>query len=171
MLLRGTLALLAALMLAGCGLRPVYSGGSAGPVASMLGRVEVAPIQGRAGWLVRNALNDRLHLSGATPLYRVDVKLDDQLTTLGIRRTDAGTRERRTLRARYQLVELARGTVVLDAAAGSDISVDVVGSDYATIAAENTALERLAEIVADEIVARLARYSRSQPGVVAPAQP
>jgi LPS-assembly lipoprotein len=166
-LLVAALALMPAL--SGCGLQPLYSGGSAGPVAGTLSRVEVAPIEGRAGWLVANALRDRLARSSEAPLYRIEVKLDDQLTALGIRRDDTVARERRTLRARYQLIELAKGTVVVDATAGSDISVDVVGSDYATIAAESTALERLSGIVADEIVARLGRYTRAQGS--APAQP
>lgn len=161
---------LAALTLSGCGLRPLYSGGSTGPVASTLSRIEVAPIPGKAGWLVANALKDRLPQSSEAPLYRVEIKLDDQLTALGVRRDDTVTRERRTLRARYQLIELARGTVLLDATAGSDIGLDVVESDFATAAAENNALERLAPIVADEIVARLARFGRST-GQAAPAQP
>ena len=155
---RASLALAAVLALSGCGLRPLYSGGSSGPVASTLSRIEVAPIQGKAGWLVANALKDRLPRSSEAPLYRIEIKLDDQLTALGVRRDDTVTRERRTLRARYQLVELARGTVLLDATAGSDVGLDAVGSDYATLAAENSALERLAPIVADEIVARLARF-------------
>jgi LPS-assembly lipoprotein len=45
---------------------------------------------------------------------------------------------------------------VLDATAGSDVGIDVVSSEYATIAAENSALERLAGIVADQIVSRVA---------------
>lgn len=151
----------AALALSGCGLRPLYSGGSSGPVATTLSRIEVAPIEGKAGWLVSNALKDRLPRSSEPALYRVEIKLDDDLTALGVRRDDTVTRERRTLRARYQLVDLARGTVLLDATAGSDVGLDVVGSDYATLAAENTALERLAPIVADEIVARLARFGLS----------
>jgi LPS-assembly lipoprotein len=48
--------------------------------------------------------------------------------------------------------------VVLDATAGSDASVDIVSSEYATVAAEQTALEQLADEVADQIVARLALY-------------
>jgi LPS-assembly lipoprotein len=70
------------------------------------------------------------------------------------------TRERRTLRARYQLVETATGQTVLDATAGSDSGIDVVSSDYATIAAENTALERLTGVVADQIVSRVALYAK-----------
>lgn len=162
MLRRIAIALALAAPLAGCGLHPLYEGGAAGPVATMLNRVQVDPIEGKAGWLVANALKDRLQPGGEAPLYRVTVKLDDDLVGLGIRRDDTVTRERRTLRARYQLIDAARGTVLVDATAGSDIGVDVVGSDYATIAAESTALERLAGIVADQIVARLGRYARSE---------
>jgi LPS-assembly lipoprotein len=76
-----------------------------------------------------------------------------------VRRDDTITRERRTLRARYQLIDLSNGAVLLDATAGSDAGIDVVGSEYATIAGENTALERLSAIVADQIVARVALYA------------
>lgn len=152
---------LAALLLAGCGLQPLHSGGSAGPVASAIGQVEIAPIEGKAGWLVTNALNDRLGaVSSGAARYRLVVRLDDQINGLGVRRDNSVTRERRTLRARYQLIDAAQGTVVLDQTAGSDVGVDVVQSDYAVIAAENTALERLSVVIADQIVARLALYAR-----------
>ena len=165
-----TLALATAFLLAGCGLRPLYSGGSTGAVAQTLHGVEVAPIQGRAGWLVRTALEDRLAARGA-PSHRLVVELDDSITGFGIRRDDAVTRERRTLRARYRLVDAARGTVLLDATAGSDAGVDVVSSEYATVAAEQTALERLAVELADQIVARIALYaSRMRGANGAPAQ-
>jgi len=147
-------------LLASCGLHPLYGGGSSGTVAMTLRTVEVGPIEGQVGWLVRNNLVDRLGESGsASPLYRLDVKLDDNITGFGIRGDRAVTRERRTLRARYQLVSLATGNVVLDATAGSDAGIDVVGSEYATVAAEQTAVERLADVVADQIVARLGVYA------------
>jgi LPS-assembly lipoprotein len=53
---------------------------------------------------------------------------------------------------------LSNGAVVLDATAGSDSGIDVVSSEYATIAAEQTAQERLADVVSDQIVARLALF-------------
>jgi hypothetical protein len=63
------LALLAVALigLAGCGLRPLYSGGTSGPVAQQLAQVTVASIPGKGGWLVRNNLVDRLRdrLGGA----------------------------------------------------------------------------------------------------------
>lgn len=157
------LAILLALALSGCGLHPLYQGGARGPVAGLLGEVELGPIAGQNGWLVRNALADRLGKSGGAARYRLEVELDDQILGFGQRSDNTVSRERRTLRARYRLVEAGRGTVLLDATAGSDAGIDVVRSEYAVIAAEQTALERLSGEVADQIVARIALYaSRTQ---------
>jgi len=155
------LAPLLAAMLSGCGLQPLYGGGVDGPVRSTLSQIEVAPIEGQAGWLMGNALRDRLDNGGGAARYRLEVKLEDKITGLGVRRDDSVTRERRSLRARYQLVDQSSGTVVLDATAGSDAGIDVVSSEYATIAAERTAVENLTGTVADQIVARLARFAQS----------
>ena len=158
--------LLALTALAGCGLQPMYAGGSSGVVAQGLAGVEVAPIEGRAGWLVRNALNDRLRESGGDgggTRYILEIRLDDDLEGFGLLNDDTIGRERRTLRARYQLVDAGTGDVLLDATAGSDAGIDVVSSEYATIAAEQTALENLARDVADRIVTRLALRLRAQP--------
>ena len=53
-----------ALLLSACGLQPMYAGGGKGAIARGLASVEVTPIEGRAGWLMRNALRDKL-ASGA----------------------------------------------------------------------------------------------------------
>lgn len=157
--MKRALILVPALMaLAGCGLQPMYAGGGSGEVARGLSQVQVSPIPGKAGWLMRNALNDRLGVAGsegATARYRLDVRLDDSLQGLGLINDDTISRERRTLRARYQLVDTTDGSILLDASAGSDAGIDVVSSEYATIAAEQTALENLTREVADRIVTRL----------------
>jgi LPS-assembly lipoprotein len=156
-----------ALFLSGCGLKPLYGGGTTGQAGQMLGSVEVPLIQGKAGWLVRHALQDRLGaVQQDSRRYRLEVELDDQITGFGVRRDDTVTRERRTLRARYKLVG-NDGAILLDATTGSDAGIDAVGSEYATVAAENTALERSSQIIADQIVARLATFAQSsaaQPG-------
>lgn len=158
--------LAAALLLSGCGLRPLYGGGSSGQVATTLTSVNVTPIPGQLGWLMFNKLKDRLGTENATGArYRLDVELDDDIVGLGIRGDRAVTRERRTLRARYKLVEAATGQVVLDATAGSDAGIDVVSSPYATVAAEQTAAERLSDAVADQIAARLGIFAARTPPV------
>jgi len=167
--MRVALIMLASVALGGCGLHPLYGGGSASPVATTMRSIVVGPIQGQAGWLIRNKLVDRLGQPGATAAYRLDVTLDDNITAFGLRSDRAATQERRTLRARYQLVDARSGMVVLDATAGSDAGIDIVSSEYATVAAEQTALENLADIVADQITARVALYaSRTAPRQVQP---
>ena len=163
--LLGPVALISlALHLSGCGLQPLYAGGPQGEVARGLAAVEVPMIEGKAGWLVRNALVDRMGTGGgSTARYRLDVRLDDRLDGLGILSNDTISRERRTLRARYQLVDVASGEILVDASAGADAGIDVVSSEYATIAAEQTALENLSREVADRIVARLAQQFAGRP--------
>jgi len=159
-MMRVALLIAASLALAACGLRPLYGGGSSSSIAASLRSIEVAPIAGQVGWLMHNKLSDRLGATGAdTAAYRLEVELDDNITGFGIRGDRAVTRERRTLRARYRLVDLRNGGVVLDATAGSDAGIDVVSSEYATVAAEQSAVERLSDVVADQIVARLGLFA------------
>lgn len=149
----------AALPLSGCGLQPMYAGAGQGQVARGLAGITVPTIEGKAGWLVRNALNDRLSAvgsAGAAPRYRLDVRLNDRLEGFGLLSDDTIGRERRILRARYQLVDLASGQIVYDATAGADAGIDVVSSEYATIAAEQTALENLSKEIAQRIVTSIA---------------
>jgi LPS-assembly lipoprotein len=140
----------------------MYAGGANSASAQGLAAVDVPAIQGRGGWLVKNALDARFGTAGrTTPQYRLDVRLDDSLEALGVLNDDTISRERRILRARYQLVDLATGAVLLDATAGSDAGIDVVSSEYATIAAEQTALENLARDVADRIVTQVSMTMRN----------
>jgi len=157
------LALMLLVALASCGLRPMYADGASGPVARSLDAITVSPIPERSGWLVRTALVDRLGGEHPAATHRLEVELDDDISGFGIRGDRSITRERRTLRARYRLVQISTGLVVLDATAGSDAGIDVVSSPYATVAAEQTALERLAAAIADQMVARLALYASRRP--------
>ena len=89
----------ACLALSGCGLRPLYSGGTNGAVAASLRSVDVAPIEGQIGWLVRNNLTQRLSAAGeGDAVYRLEVELDDNITGFGIRGDRAVTRAGRPAR-------------------------------------------------------------------------
>ena len=162
--MRFVFALVAACALSACGLQPIYAGASGEGALADLSAVDIAPIEGRTGWLVATALEDRVSIreSAAAPRYRLDVQLDESLESLGLLTDESVTRERRVLRARYQLIDLSSGAIVLDATAGSDAGIDVVSSDYATIAAERAAAERLAEVVADQIVTRVSLALRQR---------
>jgi len=156
--------LFAACALSACGLQPIYAGANGSSATAKLSAVEVAPIQGRTGWLLATALEDRVDLraSDTAPRYRLDVQIDESLESLGLLTDETVSRERRILRARYQLVDLSSGAILLDATAGSDAGIDVVSSDYATIAAERAAAERLSQVVADQIVTRVSLALRNR---------
>jgi LPS-assembly lipoprotein len=142
----------------------MYAGGASSPVAQGLASIDVPAIPGRDGWLVRNALQERLGAAGDVDSYRyrLDVRLDDALEALGVLNDDTISRELRILRSRYQLVDLTTGEILLDATAGSDAGIDVVSSEYATIAAEQRALENLAQEVASRMVTRVALTLRER---------
>jgi LPS-assembly lipoprotein len=130
----------------------------------------LAPIAGKAGYLVHNALVDRLGAAGQqAPRYRLDVRLDEKLNGLIVRSDNAVSRERSVMRARYQLVDLASGAILLDATADADAGIDIVASEYAVIAAEQTAQENLARDIANQIVVRTA--TRLRKGDSAGAKP
>ena len=157
------LAIAMCLPLSACGLQPMYAGGADASVAQGLAAVDVPPIPGRGGWLLRNALLERFQAGGeTTPAYRLDVRVDDALEALGVLNDDTISRERRILRTRYQLIDLATGEILLDATAGSDAGIDVVSSEYATIAAEQTALENLAKEVAERMATQVALTLRER---------
>ncbi len=166
---RTLFACLMLLALSACGLSPMYAGGAQSASAQGLAAVEIPAIEGRGGWLVKNALEARFTAAGnATPQYRLDIRLDDSLEALGVLNDDTISRERRILRARYQLVELATGSILLDATAGSDAGIDVVSSEYATIAAEQKALENLALEVADRVATQVALTLRARGAATQP---
>lgn len=156
------LALLLLSLLAACSLQPVYSGGTAGGAQTLLGAIEVSPIPDKTGFLVRDRLLQRMPASEVAR-YRLDVALDDDIIGFGVRGDNTIIRERRTLRARYRLVEIGTDKVLLDTTAVADAGIDVVSSEYAVVAAESTTVERLSRDIADQIVARLALIGSSAP--------
>lgn len=163
------LAIAAALLLAGCGLQPVYSGGSSGTVATALSDIAIAPIPDRKGYLVSTALRHEMGPVAASPQFRLEVELEEQILGFGIRDNNTIAAERITLRARYTLKD-ANGKVLLLATTGSDMSIDnVSSSDYATVAAETSAIERLSVVVAQQIAQRLSVFAKN--GEPVPAAP
>ena len=88
-----------------------------------------------------------------------------RITHVGLRGTDdMYKRELGISRREWRLLAyLARTPDASLKALAADAGIDVVSSEYATVAAENTALERLSDIVADQIVARLAQQATASP--------
>ncbi len=160
------LAALAALaLLAACGFQPLYGQGPRQADPGQLGNIEVAPIADRLGQITRNHLLDRLNPGGRplAPEYRLDVSLKERKTRLAFRKDATATRALMQLVAQYRLTEISSGTPVHNGASRATASYNIVASDFATIASEKNARERVSRIVAEDIVLRLSVcFSRRQ---------
>jgi LPS-assembly lipoprotein len=144
-------------LLSACGFHPLYADGQGGPVASAMRSIQVAPIPDRTGQLVRDGLERSFVASGA-PNYQLVVTLEENIEAFGIRQDESTTRERVSLVARYALVDVTTGKPVFEELARSDVGVDKVSSEYATITAERSASGRNADQVVRQITNRLAQY-------------
>ena len=151
---------LALLVLAACGFRPLYGEGT--PAAAMTGRVEVAMLDGAAGFAMRERLTQRLGPpAGAT--HRLETTLDLDSTGVALTQENVTTRYDVTGVATYRLVPVTGGPPVTAGTVrgGTGYSAPVSGasSAFAIRAAERDAEERLAVTLADQIVERLALTS------------
>lgn len=150
------------LMLAACGLQPVYAGGRAGVASAALSRIEVAPIPDRAGQVVRDTLMRNMGADG-DKRYRLEIVIREDTRGFGVRGDESITRERLSLNARYRLVDLSGNTILLEDVARSEIAIDVVrNNEYSVVSAEATASERNAEQVARQILDRIGVFFQAR---------
>ena len=148
---------LGALALGGCGFQPLYDEGAA--PSRMAGRVEVSIVEGGPGFALRERLTERLGPATA-PAYRLDVTL--RLTRTGVALTQKNVTTRFDVigTAEYTLVPLAGGTPVASGVVrsitGYSAPESETASAFASRAAEQDADHRLAIVLADSILQRLA---------------
>lgn len=157
-------ALLACLLLTGCGFTPLYGeAGQTAGVTETLAAVDVGPVPDRLGQVVRNGLVNRMAPRGVAQAaaYRLDLTLDRSVEGYGFEDDASITRENLRLVASYRLTDLAHGAVVLEGVARANAAYDVVQSDYATFSATQDAERRTADAVVEEIHTRLALYFRA----------
>lgn len=150
-----------AIVLAGCGFRPLYADRSAdGGIANDVAAVRVAPIPDRIGQILRNELIDRLNPSGepADPRYSLEVRLAIAKLELGIRKDETATRTSMQFRSTFRLRDSGSGAIVYSSRAATVTSHNIVESEYATIASERAARRRGLILIADSITLRLAGY-------------
>lgn len=158
---RRALRLLAALPAAGlaaaCGFAPLY--GSGAPASRMAGRVDVAPMQGEAGFVLRQRLVDRLG-SGGAPTHRLVVDLELDQAGVALTQDNVTTRYDVIGVAAYALTPLGGADVTLSgevrAITGYSAPDTKTALTFASRAAQRDAERRLALQLADRIVQRLA---------------
>jgi LPS-assembly lipoprotein len=116
--------------------------------------VAVAPAETPLGFAFAGHLTDRLGPAPA-PRWRLDYTLVTETEAGAI--TPDQEIQRYTLAgaAAWRLTELATGTVAAQGAADGFAAYSAIGTTVATRAAERDARDRLARILADEVVTQL----------------
>ncbi len=151
------------LFLTACGFQPLYeTGGSSAAMQAHLASVEVGPIADRLGQVMRNRLVSRLNGAG-NPEYRLEVGLQQNSETFGVRPDTATTQEQLTLVAGVRLVSLETGEPVLEENFRARTSFDLVLSDFATVSQREDAANRLVLDLAERIHRRLALHFANKP--------
>lgn len=159
-------AVLVASLLYGCGFRPLYGNSETNAgVTQSLAQVSVELIPDRIGQKLRNFLLDRINPNGEPthPLYLLEVTTSSTRTDLGIERDETATRAILILNAKYSLLDRTTQKPVLQGSLQSTNSFNIVDSDFATLSAENDALDRAAREISDDIKTRLGLYFSRKP--------
>ena len=146
----------AGLALAGCGFTPMYAQTG---VASNLAAIDVVAPQGRAGFLIRQHLDDAFAKDRAgAPAYRMQLALAEARYPRGVRTDNVATRYEYVVTADYALASLPSGAVVKRGHVRVETTYDSADQPYASIAAQQDAQDRATEEAARRIQLELAAW-------------
>jgi LPS-assembly lipoprotein len=158
-----TLLMVAALVLAGCGYRPMYGSSATSPgVAGSLSSISIPEPTDRTGQLIRNELissmqtgrgEDKYMLNLTTTLADNGVILDKQ-PSVG--------RQAILITTTYELVDRSTGKILTKGTTFARVPYDVVRQPFADMQAQKDATERAAREVGADIRTRLAAYFAKQ---------
>lgn len=145
-------ALAVALLAAGCGFTPVYGPGGAG--TRLHGQVRVADPQTADDYAFLRRMTERL---GPAETGRYDLAYTLRVAVLpqAITPDEVTTRFSLNGTATYRLTDSATGATVAQGEVSNFTSHSTVGTVIATNAAEQDARNRLAMMLADQVVTRL----------------
>ena len=146
----------AALGLSGCGFTPLYAQPG---VVSNLAAIDVVGPEGRAGYLIREHLDDAFAKDHtATPIYRMKLVLGEARYPRGVRIDNVATRYEYVLTASYALIRISSGQQGRAGSVHVELTYDSADQPYASITAQQDAQNRGAEEAARRIQLELAAW-------------
>lgn len=154
-------------LLGACNFRPLYlaQGPGDATVHAELAAIEIRGLDGRLGYLVRNALLDELNPATADvpPRYVLHVRLRSRATALGIQLDNTITRYNLLLAAAFELRDKEQNGLLYASRVQRISSYNVSREPYADLVASQTAERRAAQAVATDIRTLLAvRFARTK---------
>lgn len=146
-------------MLAGCGFAPVYGPGGGGD--ALMGQVRVAAPDSRAGFLLTREIETRLGRPEA-PRYELRPVISLRAEAIAIDRSNVAARFNLIGAVRYTLVDLDTGDVADSGEVTNFTGYSTFGTPVASQAAERDAEARLMQMLADQMLTRLAAAAASR---------
>jgi LPS-assembly lipoprotein len=149
--------------LSGCGFHPMYGAAGVGNLISEeLGQVDIAIIADRSGQILRNCLIHDMNPSGifTNLTYRLNIRLKEVRTALGIRSDTACTRYFLKEIASYTLVRLSDNTPVFRGESYAVAHHNYLKDLYETYNTENATRERILRQISDDIRTQIALFLR-----------
>lgn len=151
---------LLALALAGCGLTPVYGPGGGG--GRLFGRVRPRDPDTPLDFVFNRRIADRLGPEDAA-IYDLDYQIAAGVVPQAITPDEVTTRYSLNGTADFSL-KAGDGTVLVQGRVSSFTSYSTTGTTISTLAAEGDARQRLALMLADQVVTRLLAAAPGLPG-------
>jgi len=150
-------ALIAACVaLSGCGFTPLYAQSG---VASNLAAVDVIAPEGRAGYLLREHLDDAFGRNlDAAPAYRMHLEVHEARYPRGVRIDNVATRYEYVMVASYVLNAVPSGAVAKRGSVRAELTYDSADQPYSAISAQQDAQDRAADEVARKIQLEVAAW-------------
>ncbi len=151
-----------ALALAGCGFKPIYATQEGGALVSSQIYVNRIIAPENVAPYLEDALNSRIVSSGgAAPRYELNVQVSEGAERLAVQIDATVTRYNYRLGGRYWVIDKETGEM-MRGVARAVTSYNIVNSQYSTLFAERTAVEKAARQLAEEIERDiLIRFSQS----------
>lgn len=150
-----------ALLLAGCGFRPLYGTQTGSFVLSELSSIQVGPVGGATGVQLHNALHDNLQLGTAIREARYYLTLDyDTANSAQLTAKDSQVgRYTMVLTVRYELIDLISDSSIASGQTSAQASYNVIPDNaYATFVAEEEASSRAARQIGQQLTNLLSLY-------------
>ncbi|MFN4060751.1 MAG: LPS assembly lipoprotein LptE [Paracoccus hibiscisoli] len=153
------LGLLAVSGLAACGLSPVYGPGGGG--GKLFGKVRPRDPDTPLDFIFNRRLGERLGPEDAA-VYDLDYRINAGIVAQAITPDEVTTRYSLNGTADFALTG-PDGAVITQGRVSSFTSYSTTGTTISTLAAEGDARERLALMLADQVVTRLLAVARTLP--------
>ena len=142
-----------------CGYQPIYSK-KINTNNNELLSISVLNIKDRPGQILRNLLTNQLNPENKRVItkYRLSVEIFESRSDLGFRRDMSATRSDLENIAKYNLLDIKKGKVLIEDEVNSISSFDIVDSVYATNIAEKDARKKNLQVISDDIFTNLIIY-------------